>query len=211
MVIFPCTCTSPSVRSSNLSTIRATTKLAEQAANGEFSEEDRVEMQRQYNVLAERAESIISSTTFGGRKMFDGGFHGVVQTGNPAVGEQNTSFQIGNVEKLVQGLAKGDLSSGDSSIETVKLLDAMLGEMQQARNDVEAPRSKVESEIRATQSSLELVESQQAQQASAAPLRDFGEAESLANSTRLSILQHGGIAMLAQANQSVQMVMQLVR
>jgi flagellin len=127
------------------------------------------------------------------------------------------SFQIGANEGQMMGLGIADMRAEALGVSGIKVSDSSLASaaiktIQKAIDDVSAERSK----LGANQNRLEhtianLGTSAENLQAAESRIRDLDMAEEIMAFTKNNILQQAATAMLAQANQQPQSVLQLLR
>ncbi|RNL61570.1 flagellin [Arthrobacter oryzae] len=98
-----------------------------------------------------------------------------------------------------------DFSTADASQASIKLLDAQITKVSTARAELGASQNRLESAVQTINVAKENLT------ASNSRIRDTDMAEEMVKYTRNNILSQAGTAMLAQANQSNQGVLQLLR
>jgi flagellin len=174
-------------------------ELAVQYKNGTLSNNDRLAIQSEVNMLASEVERIGSSAQFNGIMLL-----------NAAT---TVSFQVGAEDGEV--IAVGMISLGSSvpastfSLSVTNTTDLI--EIDDAISAVSTQRAS----FGAVQNRLEhTVNNLQAYQenlvASESRIRDVDMADEMVQLTKLQILQQAGTSMLAQANQSPQSVLSLL-
>jgi len=178
--------------------------LAVHAANaGVNSTADVAADQAQYNNAAASIDRIASTTKFNGKALLDGTF--TSQTFQIGANASDTvSLSITNQSSTTLGVNGLNLSTGagaaitalDSAISTVSTTRATLGSFQKDT-------------LQTTVNSLSVA--QENLQASESNIRNADMASEMANYTQQNILMQAGTAMLAQANQAPQAVLQLLR
>src|SRR5699024_1387979 len=198
-------------------------ELAVQSANDtNISQTDRQAMQEEFNALLEEIDSIADRTEFNKQKLIDGSF----TDKNFHIGAnegQNITVSIDNmdVESLgLDGLAVEDLehATGEEDgtitggILTQGEADAAITTIQDATNQVSTQRAK----LGAIQNRLEhtinnLGASSENLTAAESRIRDVDMAKEMMEFTKNNILTQAAQAMLAQANQTPQGVLQLLR
>jgi len=179
--------------------------LAMQASTGTLSDADRGLVQKEVTALISQIGDITTQTTFNGNKLLDGsvaaGFD--IQTGINT--GENVNITIGKLDATTLGVnalsvataagATGALATLDTAITTVAGERANLGAQQ---NRLEAAVDNLTSRVTNLDESRSRIE----------------DADFSAESTKLAaagILSQASTAMLAQANQSAQGVMNLLR
>jgi len=195
-------------------------ELAVQAANGIYTEEDRLYIQIEVSALVAEVDRIASHAQFNGMNMLTGRF------GRP-IGENIVTasmwFHIGaNMDHRTQVYigtmtAKGlgirnvgdetfiSLSAPDSANRAIGTLDVALKKVNKQRADLGAYQNRLEHAIRGINIGAENL------QAAESRIRDADMAFETVNYTKNMILTQSGTAMLAQANQKGQTVLQLLQ
>jgi len=178
--------------------------LAVHAANaGVNSTDDVAADQAQLDNAVSSIDRIASTTKFNGKALLDGTFTSqAFQIG--ANSTDTVSLTINHTDSSTLGVNSLTLSSGaaaaisaiDSAIATISTTRATLGSFQKDT-------------LQTTINSLSVA--QENLQSSEANVRDADMAAEMADYTRNNILLQSGTAMLAQANQSPQAVLQLLR
>jgi flagellin len=175
-------------------------ELAVQYKNGALSTTDRSAIQSEVNMLASEVERIGSSAQFNGILLLSAAANITFQVG-AADGEVITVATI----SLGQGVpaAAFQLSAGGATD---------IGEIDAAIDAVSAQRAQfgaVQNRLEHTLSNLAVYNENL--MASESRIRDVDMAAEMVNFTKLQILQQSGTAMLAQANQTPQSVLQLLK
>jgi flagellin len=178
--------------------------LAVHAANtGVNSTNDIAADQAQLDKAVASIDRIATTTKFNGKALLDGTYTSqVLQIGanstdtiSLTVGNQSTST-LGVNSLTLNGSASAAITAIDAAINTVSTTRATLGSFQKDT-------------LQTTVNSLSIA--QENLQASEANIRDADMAFEMAGFTRENILMQTGTAMLAQANQSPQAVLQLLK
>jgi flagellin len=175
-------------------------ELAVQYKNGSLSASDRLAIQSEVNMLASEVERIGSTAQFNGIQLLN-----VQQTISFQVGAQDgeiitvSTISLGNsVPGTVYALTAngtGDISEIDVAIDAISAQRAQFGAVQN----------------RLDHTLKNLAVYQENLEASESRIRDVDMASEMVNFTKLQILQQSGTAMLAQANQLPQSVLQLLQ
>lgn len=111
----------------------------------------------------------------------------------------------GVASATLQQVAKMDISTVDSALRTLTIVDSALATVNNQRARYGALQARFESTISNLQTTSENLS------ASRSRIKDADFAQETANLTRAQILQQAGTAMLAQANQLPQNVLQLLQ
>jgi flagellin len=195
-------------------------ELSVQASNGIYSDEDRLYIQVEVSALVAEVDRIASHAQFNGMNMLTGRF------GRP-IGEnvvtasmwlhiganmdQRTQVFIGTMTTKGLGIRNvGDdtfitLSSPDSANRAIGTLDRALKIINKQRADLGAYQNRLEHAIRGIDIGAENL------QAAESRIRDTNMAHETVEYTKNMVLTQSGTAMLAQANQRPQSVLQLLQ
>jgi flagellin len=162
-------------------------ELAVQYANGTLSETDQANIEAELDQLAEEIGTITSESTFNGISLFS--------TIEIVISDDDTkTFEIG-IENIEIDLDEN----------TTEEIEAAIDEVNTARANLGAQQNRLEhiyNNINTTTENL---------QAAEARIRDTDMAQEMMEFTKNNILQQAAQAMLAQANQVPQGVLQLLR
>ena len=195
-------------------------ELAVQAANDTYTQKDTVnnvdgdrdEIQKEIEQLTFEIERIAKDTQFNTMNLIDGSFEGTFQVG--ANENQTVTLSIGsmNAQALGLGTVSGNTISGGISLASQVSASAAITTIDKAIQKVSSERSK----LGAMQNRLEhtinnLNTTAENLTASESRIRDVDMAKEMMEFTKNSILQQAATAMLAQANQQPQGVLQLLQ
>jgi len=190
--------------------------LAVQASNGIYTNEDRQLIQVEVSALVDEVDRIASQAEFNKFKLLLGDF---ART-NPkssmwfhmgANMHQRERVYIGTMtaeglrlkEKTGEFLA--NLSTADKANRTIGVIDDALHKVSKQRADLGAYYNRLETATKGLMTAYENI------QASESRIRDADMAETMVDLTKDQVLSQSGTAMLAQANQKSQSVLQLLR
>jgi flagellin len=192
-------------------------ELAVQAANGIFTDEDRMQIQVEVSQLVDEVNRIASHAQFNGMNLLTGAFAfdsavgRIMQLQVGANMDQNERIFIGTMTATALGIqnAQGmdgiiSMANPESANQAIGSIDAALQMVSRQRADLGAYQNRFEM---AAQSVAVAAENMQAAESR---IRDTNMASEMVNYTRSSILNQAGIAMLAQANVRNQAVLQLL-
>lgn len=195
-------------------------ELAVQSSNGIYTAEDRTYIQIEVSALIDEIDRIASHAQFNGMNMITGRFS---REGGENVVTASMWLHIGaNIDQrerlyistmTAKGLGvrnTGDdsilsLSEPDSANRAIGTLDEALKIVSKQRADLGAYQNRLEHAIRGIDIGAENL------QASESRIRDTNMANAVVDFTKNQILSQAGTAMLAQANQRTQSVLQLDR
>jgi flagellin len=195
-------------------------ELAVQSANGIYTAEDRMYIQIEISALVDEVDRIASHAQFNGMNMLTGRF------GRP-IGEnvvtasmwlhiganmdQREQVFIGTMTAKGLGVRNvGDesilsLSEPDDANRAIGTLDEAIKRINKQRADLGAYQNRLEHAIRGLDIGAENL------QAAESRIRDTNMANEMVGYTKNQILSQSGTAMLAQANQRGQSVLQLLQ
>ena len=191
-------------------------ELAIQAANGIFSENDRMMIQVEVSQLVAEIDRIASNAQFNGMNMLTGAFaqdsgNGPMVLHVGANMDQNESIYIGEMTAAALGMRNGQdggdvvslLSAEDANL-TIGTVDSAMRIINQQRADLGAYQNRFEMAAQSIAIAAENL------QAAESRIRDTNMASEMVNYTRGVILNQASTAMLAQANIRPQSVLQLL-
>ena len=195
-------------------------ELAVQSSNGIYSAEDRMQIQVEVSSLIAEVDRVASAAQFNGMNMLTGRF--ARPTGeNTVTGsmwlhiganmDQRTQVYIGTMSAMALGLRNvGDesimsLETPDEANRAIGTLDEALKKINKQRADLGAYQNRLEETVKGLDIGAENL------QASESRIRDTDMASEMVEFTKDQVLSQAGTAMLAQANQSSQNVLSLLR
>ncbi len=195
-------------------------ELAVQSSNGIYTSEDRMQIQVEVSSLIAEVDRIASTAQFNGMNMLTGRF--ARPTGENVVTasmwfhiganmDQRTQVYIGTMSAAALGLRNtGDesimsLESPDDANRAIGTLDEALKQINKQRADLGAYQNRLEKTVAGLNINAENL------QAAESRIRDTDMASEMVEFTKDQVLSQAGTAMLAQANQSSQNVLSLLR
>ena len=195
-------------------------ELAIQSSNGIYSDEDRMQIQVEVSSLIAEVDRVASAAQFNGMNMLTGRF--ARPTGENVVTasmwfhiganmDQRTQVYIGTMSAMALGLRNvGDesimsLETPEEANRAIGTLDEALKKINKQRADLGAYQNRLDMTIKGLDIGAENL------QASESRIRDTDMASQMVEFTKDQVLSQAGTAMLAQANQSSQNVLSLLR
>jgi flagellin len=201
--------------------------LAVQAGNDSNNDDARTAITTEVTALTDELTRIAGSTNFNGINLLGG----KTPTAPATVGDNNElTFQVGagsvaandqikvellNIntvtaaftnDKTAGVITKGvDLSSAANALVSIATIDKQITAVSSARSELGAVQNRFEHSIASTNVAKENLT------AANSRIRDVDMAEEMVKYTRSNVLSQAGQAMLAQANQSTQGVLSLLR
>src|SRR3954465_6693141 len=178
-------------------------ELAVQFKNGSLSDADRVAIQSEVYQLASEIERIGQSAEFNGIKLLNSSQTISFQVGSEdaqtitvtTISLGSTAAGVGSTYYALTSASNGDISEIDAAIDAVSATRAQFGAVQNRLEYTLQNAAIYQENLTASESRI----------------RDVDMAAEMVNFTKLQILQQAGTSMLAQANQSSQGVLSLLR
>jgi len=190
-------------------------ELAVQSLNGTVSDKDKASLNDEYQELKTEIGRVLSSTEFNGVNLLGNEDSINLQIGFRAGASYQLTVSLfnmwsrtlsnGGLQSLLSAAPASGIGSGTGSAAAILgRLDTAIDNITQKRADFGAKQNRIESTLR---NNANVIENQSAARSR---IRDADFARETANLTRTQILQQAGTAMLAQANQIPQSVLQLL-
>ncbi len=192
-------------------------ELAEQSANGVYSNTQRSALQNEFVALASEIERIASTTVFNGVALISGGATTTLQVGFSSAstsqiqfsGVQGTLAALGLAGTGTSALAYSISAAGSEGAQSAARL--ALDAVNEAISSLAVQRGNLgATEARLSVAIKNLSVSRENFAAAESRIRDVDVASESAELTRLNILQQAGAAVLAQANQQPQLALSLL-
>ncbi len=193
-------------------------ELSVQSANGIYTDEDRMQIQVEVSQLVAEVDRIASSAQFNGLNMLTGRYAQNSVSGETMmfhVGanmDQRVSAYVGTMTAQSLGLRGAQatdeilsLSTPDSANVAIGTIDNALKLVNKQRADLGAYQNRLE------ETSYGLGIAAENTQAAESTIRDTDMASEMVEFTKNQILSQAGTAMLAQANNSAESVLSLLR
>jgi len=195
-------------------------ELSVQSANGIYTQEDRMQIQVEVSQLVAEVDRIASHAQFNGMNLLTGRFGRPTDGG--AAGAQ-LFFHIGaNMDQRIQAfigtmtatslgmkaIGSGEiltLADPDKANTAIGKIDTALKIVNKQRADLGAYQNRLDMTVKGIDTAAENL------QASESRIRDTDMAKEMVEFQKNQILTQASQAMLAQANQSTQSVLQLLR
>jgi len=195
-------------------------ELSVQAANGIYTEEDRMYIQVEVSALVDEVDRIASHAQFNGMNLLTGRFARSIGENIVTASmwfhiganmDQRKQVFIGTMTTKGLGIRNvGDdtfisLATAEDANKAIGTLDAALKIVNKQRADLGAYQNRLEHVVRGVDVGAENL------QASESRIRDTNMAHQMVSYVREQILSQSGTAMLAQANQRLTSVLQLLQ
>lgn len=176
--------------------------LAVQASNdGAQDSTAKDAAQAEFDQLVEELDDIANKTKFGSTKLLDGSYSKTFQVGASA--GDTLTVTVDTATSAALGVDTLDLTTAASA--AITALDSAITSISTTRANLGALQNRLEHKINNLNVAVENLS------ASESRIRDTDMAQEMVAFTRSQILSQAGTAMLAQANQAPQGVLQLLR
>ncbi len=192
-------------------------ELAEQSANGIYSNTQRSALQNEYVALQQEMERIALTTEFNGLNLLSGGGQVTFQVGFDGSSLSQVTYsgvaanlealglaQIGTSTPIYSIIASNELESQSAARLALDAIQAAITSVTRNRGQLGATESRLEVTISNLQVARENFNAAESR------IRDVDVASEAAELTRLNILQQAGAAILAQANSQPQLALSLI-
>lgn len=185
-------------------------ELATQAAS-ENNSTQLSTLNEEFQALKSEITRIADSTKYQGKALLDGTFSGTFQVGATNVASNQLAVKIESgtagegLSATHLGIAANDLTTLANAQSSMTAVDAALDEVNGTLGDIGSYQNRLDyaqSNVKTAFQNVSAAES---------VIRDVDMAEEMTKFSKNQILQQAGTAMLAQANQSAQGVLQLLR
>ncbi|KZD66317.1 flagellin [Bacillus cereus] len=179
-------------------------EISLQSKNGTYSTSDRGNLDAEYQLLLEEITKVATTTSFNGVNLLDGSSPNLtLQIGNESA--ETMTINLSNVTLASLGLNGSDITDVANSTAALTAIDGALKTVQTARANFGAYQNRLEytiDNLGTTATNLSAARSR---------IEDADMAEASSDSARDKVLSQSAIAMLTQANQNPQMIMQLLQ
>jgi len=184
-------------------------ELAVQSASDTNDDTDRGELQKEVTQLIEEINRIANDTEFNTKKLLDGSLSG---TGTGLIfhiganADQNIELNISKMTASASGLNVSgvDISTQAGANSAITTIQTAIEKVSSERAKLGAFQNRLEHTINNLGTAAENLTAAESR------IRDVDMAKEMMEFTKMSILQQAATAMLAQANQQPQMVLQLL-
>lgn len=181
-------------------------ELATQASNSTYSTTDIGNINDEYARLLAQIDDIGSKTEFNGNKVLDKSMGTItIQTGGKATDVITIDMTQVDIAGLTTTAGFGVISDQASASAELSKIDTAIDTVNKARSFLGAYQNQMEHAYNNLSVNTENLQSAESR------IRDTDMAAEMMNYTKFNILQQASTAMLAQANQAPQGVLQLLR
>ena len=188
-------------------------ELAVQAANDTNGSTDRSFLQEEVNSLISEVNRVANQTVYNNKVVLDGSLNGSIQVGTEA--GQNVDFSIDSIKTNDLGYTDNDgsfnsissisLNSASEASDALSTITAAIEQVASDRASYGALQNRLEYTVSNLMNVAEFTTSARSR------IEDADFAAESARLAKAQVLQQTGTAMLAQANQAPQLVLQLIR
>ncbi|WP_105032590.1 flagellin [Arthrobacter ruber] len=181
--------------------------LAVQSGNDSNNADARTAIQTEVTALGDELTRIAGSTNFNGTDLLTAAAADLtfqVGAGSTAANDQIT-VKTADVEAVATAVKGLKFSTAAEALTSIAALDTQIKAVSTSRSELGAVQNRFESAINSINVSQENLSAAESR------IRDTDMAKEMASFTRSNILSQAGTAMLAQANQMNQGVLQLLR
>ncbi len=182
-------------------------ELSQQAATGTLGDDERQYLDSEFQQLVLEVTRIADSTEFNGTKLLQGTSASLdIQVGIGTGSDSQVTLQLGaamTADGL--GLTGIDITTADNAVAAITTILTATGLVSAQRADFGSAQNRLESTIRNIAMSVENLS------AANSRIRDVDIAAETSNMTSLQILQQAGVSVLAQANSTPQLALELLR
>ena len=179
------------------------TELSMKAANGVLNEKARQNLQEEADALTAEITRIAEKTNFSGTKLLDGSLNMTLQIGD--TGDQTIALAVTDMTADGLGVDGLGISSVDDANAAISLVKTAIETVSTARAKMGAIQNRLEHTINNLDVTSENMSSANSR------IRDTDMAKTMMEYTKTSVLVQSAQAMLAQANQQPQSVLQLLQ
>jgi flagellin len=181
-------------------------ELTVQAANGTNSNNETTAIGNELTQLTATLTDIAKNTKFNGQELVSGSALVTLQTGANAGETFTLNIASSNLSGIISNtLGTANVSSAGAASTTLASIESAIQEVSKGRAYLGAAQNRLEYTINNLNSSAENT------QAAESRIRDVDMAKEIVAQTKNSILAQAAQAMLGQANQQPQSVLQLLR
>ena len=182
-------------------------ELAVQATSGTYSADDKTNIQAEVTQLSEQITDVLANTQFNGSNLFDGsaGTAGVVtiQAGANAADTIDLTFSDLGGDAAITAVTGVDLTTADNTV--LDTIDTGIELVNTTRSTLGASQNRLESAVRnLANNAINLSDAR-------SRIEDTDYSSETTALAKAQILGQASTAMLAQANQSQQNVLSLLR
>ena len=178
-------------------------ELCTKAANGIYDSVDTGAIQQEIDALSDEIDRITESTKFNNTTLLNGNLSTQLQIGSEA--SDIISVSCASLSATALKVAKLTVSSATAANASLKLVKTAINTVSTQRANLGAIQNRLEYTINNLDTTAENMSSANSR------IRDTDMAKEMMNYTKMNVLTQAAQAMLAQANQQPQAVLQLLQ
>ena len=184
-------------------------ELATKAANGTYTDEQRGNYQDEIKQLQDEIDRISQTTEFNGQKLLSGGTMATngltMQVGTTNVATNQLTVTIANMGAASLGISAVKVNAVTSAQAAIAAINKAITTVSKTRSGLGAMQNRLEHTINNLDTTAENLS------AANSRIRDTDMAKEMMKYTQMNVLVQSAQAMLAQANQQPQSVLQLLQ
>lgn len=186
-------------------------ELAVQASSDTLHDDDRALLNTEFQELIKEVDRTASSTTFNQRDLIGGSAAlttvqvGANNTANDTISIDLSGTKLDKTTLGVNALETNGIGTQTNAASAIDTIDAALEDVNTARATFGAYQNRLENAIGTLQTQVENLTAAESR------IRDVDMANEMATFTKFQVLQQASTSMLAQANQSSQGILSLLR
>lgn len=181
-------------------------ELAVQASNGSLATGDNSNLDTEYQANLSEIDRIAKSTKFNGKNLLDGAAAATdFQVGIGTTSDDRISVSFGGADATTLGVNGGDVTNFTNAQTAIGKIDTAIASLSTVREGFGSAMNRLSmtaSNLQSQQTNLS---------AAVSRIRDVDIASETAQMSKNQVLSQAGAAILAQANQTPQLAMQLLR
>ncbi len=182
-------------------------ELATQSANGTYSSANRKEMQKEITALNAEIDRIGNTCNFNGTKLFEAAAGTTIKlhVGESSADNNQLSVDFKQMNATSIGVGSLSITSADTAKKAIDTVNTAIDKISSMRSDFGALQNRLEHTINNLGVQTENITAAESR------IRDVDMAKEMMTYTKNNILVQASQAMLAQANQVPQGVLQLLQ
>nr|WP_300850162.1 flagellin [uncultured Schaedlerella sp.] len=180
-------------------------ELATQSANGTYSSTNRTEMQKEITALNAEIDRIGATCNFNGTKLFAAATTIKLHVGESSANTNQLSVSFKQMDAASIGVGSLSITTADTAKAAIDTVNTAIDSISSMRSDFGALQNRLEHTINNLGVQTENITAAESR------IRDVDMAKEMMTYTKNNILVQASQAMLAQANQVPQGVLQLLQ
>ncbi len=186
-------------------TLQRMRELAVQAGNGIYNDDDRAAMDQEFGQLQTELDRIAQDTTFNGQNILDGSLAGGLQFQVGANSGETVEVELAGATQADLGTESLSLATAGDAQDALGAIDDALSTVSEIRGDLGAVQGQFESSISNLNNEIENIA------AANSRISDADIAAEISEKIKINVLEQAGVAIQAQANQSADILISLLK